>query len=231
MALFAVLYLALAFVLDTGRGVSEIAIGALAVVFLTEFFVRLWAADSRRIYLRKHWIDLVSSIPLVGGLRSLRLLRLMKLGAAVRILTIEKHEAERHNIAGDSFWLLGPVLLVIWFGAAAAYWSVEHGANPNVHNFGDALYWAFITATTVGYGDIAPVTAEGRIISGLLVFIGIGLVGILSARLTQKFIQGSAQSEADRRMTDLELHVREMHRMVKDLHVSTANKGSHEVPS
>jgi voltage-gated potassium channel len=50
------------------------------------------------------------------------------------------------------------------------------------------LYWSFITATTVGYGDITPTTPEGRILAGVLIFVGIGLVGFASAQLTQRLM-------------------------------------------
>jgi len=47
-------------------------------------------------------------------------------------------------------------VLLVSLGSAAAYWTLEHGVNPTIHNFGDALYWSFITATTVGHGNITP---------------------------------------------------------------------------
>ena len=51
----------------------------------------------------------------------------------------------------QNLWFMGPVLIVVWVGSATAAWVLEHGVNPALHNFGDALYWAFITSTTVGY--------------------------------------------------------------------------------
>jgi voltage-gated potassium channel len=218
MAALAVVYLAFALGLDNGYGVPEVALGVLGAVFLAEFSVRLWAAPSRKVYFRQHWIDLVSSLPLVGGLRSVRLLRLLRIGAVVRILTIEKHEAERHHVANGSLWLLGPILLVVWLASSAAYWSFEHGINHSVHNFGDALYWSAITATTVGYGDISPVTAEGRVISGFLILVGVGLVGILSARLTQTLIDSSPDNPIEKRVERIEELVTELHGMVVDMH-------------
>jgi voltage-gated potassium channel len=177
MAALAVVYLGVAFSIDEGHGLPTLVIGGLATIFLAEFGIRIWDAPSRRLYLRGHWLDLVSCIPLVGGLRSLRMLRLLRLGAAMRIFSLAEHEAEARE-RHDSWWFLGPLLALVWIGAAGAYWSLEQGVNPNLHNFGDALYWSFITATTVGYGDITPTTPEGRILAGVLIFIGIGLVGL-----------------------------------------------------
>jgi voltage-gated potassium channel len=187
MAALAAVYLGVGFSIDEGHGAPTFIIGALAVLFLTEFGVRWWDTPSRRLYLRGHWLDLVSCIPLVGGLRALRILRLLRLGAALRIFSLAEHEAEVHQ-RHDSWWFLGPVLAVVWLGASAAYWSLEHEVNPSLHTFGDALYWSFITATTVGYGDITPTTPEGRILAGVLIFVGIGLVGFASAQLTQRLM-------------------------------------------
>ena len=75
LAVLALAYLALGFLEDEGRHPPPFLLGALAVIFLTEFIARFWDAPSRRLYLRGHWLDLVSCIPLVGGLRSFRLLR------------------------------------------------------------------------------------------------------------------------------------------------------------
>jgi voltage-gated potassium channel len=187
MAALAAVYLGVGFSIDEGHGAPTFIIGALAALFLTEFGVRWWDTPSRRLYLRGHWLDLVSCIPLVGGLRALRILRLLRLGAALRIFSLAEHEAEVHQ-RHDSWWFLGPVLAVVWLGASAAYWSLEHEVNPSLHTFGDALYWSFITATTVGYGDITPTTPEGRILAGVLIFVGIGLVGFASAQLTQRLM-------------------------------------------
>lgn len=188
LAVLAVLYLVLSFDTDFGPGLFAWLIAPLAAIFIAEFALRFWAARSRVQYLRGHWLDLVSCIPLVGGLRSLRLLRLLRLGATTRILTAAERAGKRRGTGRQSAWYLGPALLVLWFGAALAYWSLEHGVNPQVHNFGDALYWAGITATTVGYGDTTPLTPEGRVLAGVLIFLGIGLIGFASARLTSRWL-------------------------------------------
>ena len=60
--------------------------------------------------------------------------------------------------------------------------------NPNVKTFGDALFYSFITASTVGYGAVTPVTQEGKILTGVLIFLSIGLLGFASAQLTAKLL-------------------------------------------
>jgi voltage-gated potassium channel len=195
MAGLAVVYLALSFTIDEGQGAPTLIVGALAAVFLAEFAVRFWDAPSRRRYLRGHWLDLISAFPLVGGLRSVRILRLLRLGAALRIFAIAEHEAELHD-RRQSLWFVGPVLALGAIGAAAAYWTIEHGANQHVATFADALYWVFLTTITLGYGTTAPATPEGKLLAGLLIFVGIGLVGFASAQLTGRFLHTQAVDEA-----------------------------------
>jgi voltage-gated potassium channel len=223
MAALAVCYLALAFLTDQNRGPSFAALLFLAVVFLTEFSVRFADAPSRVLYLRQHWIDLVSCIPLVGGLRGLRLLRLLRLGAVARVFSLATQEADERGVQRESWWFLAPLLIVVWVGSAVVYYSFEHGSNPNVNNIGDAIYWSFITTTTVGYGDVTPVTAEGRVMAGLLVFVGIGLIGVVSAQLTSRLLRSDEQGQ-EARMRRIERHLEEMTTAVAELrHLMVAN--------
>jgi voltage-gated potassium channel len=189
MGVLALGYLATSFLVDDGQGVWTWVIALLAAVFIAEFALRFVDAPERLHYLRGHWLDLISSIPLIGGLRSLRLLRLLRLGAGIKVLAIVEETAAARGADRQSLWFVAPALLVLWFASAAAYWILEHGVNPAVHTFSDALYWAFITATTVGYGDAARLTGSGRILQGLVIFIGIGLVGFASARITQHWLR------------------------------------------
>jgi voltage-gated potassium channel len=186
MAGLAVVYLALGVLTDDSRGPSPIFLGVLGGLFLAEFTVRCWAAPSRRQYAQHHWLDLVSCIPMIGGLRAVRLLRLFRLASLGRTAVFSQHISTRRG--SPSVWLVAPVLGVLWFGSASAYWIIEHGSNSNVNNFGDALYWAFITATTVGYGDVGQLSSAGRVLAGVVIFIGIGLVGYASALVTARFV-------------------------------------------
>ena len=193
MGLLAGVYLAVGFLADTGNGISPWIISVLAAIFLAEFFARLLDAPSRIGYVRHHWLDLVSSIPLIGGLRSLRLLQLLRLGAGVKVLSAAEQASLARGNARTSVWYVVPVLILLWFGAACACWVIEHGANPRIATFGDALYWAFINTMTIGYGNAAPATAAGHVLAGLLIFIGVGLVGFASARLTQMWLRDETQ--------------------------------------
>src|SRR5947209_2486696 len=184
LALLAVLYVALATLSDNDpHAVPVQVLYGLSALFLIEFVARLWDSPFRWLYVRSHWMDAVACIPFVGALRGLRVLRLLRIAAGLRVLrSIELLDQDAGGRA--SFWFIWPSLLVLWLGGSYAIWLVDRVPRSQVNNFGDALYLTFVSVTTVGYGDAVPKTAAAKVIVGILVFIGIGFLGFVSARLT-----------------------------------------------
>ena len=72
---------------------------------------------------------------------------------------------------------------MIGLGAIGIF-AVERGQNNNIQSIGDALWWAVVTTTTVGYGDVSPVIGEGRLIAVSLMVVGIGFIGVFTATVT-----------------------------------------------
>lgn len=85
------------------------------------------------------------------------------------------------------------VIGVILLGAAAAY-AAEHPTNPQFADYGDSLWWAVVTLTTVGYGDIVPITTDGRLVGVMIMVAGIGVIGVLSGSLASFFRVGAPTS-------------------------------------
>jgi voltage-gated potassium channel len=190
-AILTAVYVVLAFLQDQGSsGPVTVGVLTLAGIFAVEFFARLYDSPSRMAYFRRHWLDIVTCIPVAGWFRALRFLRLLgflRLGAAVRAFGVGATASER-LYGGSILWVLAPILLVVWVGAAYGYYELEAGVNPHIQTFTDALYFAFVTASTVGYGDVTPVTPAGKVLTGALIFVGIGLLGFASAQVTTKLL-------------------------------------------
>jgi voltage-gated potassium channel len=186
-----VIYVVLAFLQDQGSsGLVTSGVEVLAGVFILEFGFRLYDSPSRMGYLRTHWLDIVTCIPVVGPFRALRLVRLVgfvRLGATARAYGVGASASDRLP-GGAGLWVLAPVLIIVWLAASYGYFELEGGVNPHVKTFADAMYFAFVTASTVGYGDVTPVTPEGKVLTGVLIFLGIGLLGFASAQLTAKLL-------------------------------------------
>jgi voltage-gated potassium channel len=165
-------------------------------VFAVEYLARLYLAPSRRWFVRHHLLDLVVvTIPVLRPLRILRLLRLFNVSrAGVVLWNALRRGREILAHRGLQFVLLA--VLVIIFVAAGLELAFEHGSHgATIQNFGDALWWAIVTVTTVGYGDKYPVTAGGRGVAVALMFVGIGLIGVLTATVASYFVEDSAKRD------------------------------------
>ncbi len=192
-------------------------------IFLAEFFVRLLDSESRVKYLRQHWIDLATSVPMIGGIRLfrlLRLLRLVKVGSLLRTAMLRRNRQDT--------WFVWPTVLMFWVASAYALWLFEHGVNPRVSSFGDALYLSFMTASTVGYGDISPITTEGKVTAGLIVFFALGLLGFASSRLTTWWLgthedNDMASLNSQLRRIERELQINQELLLAMHRHMTTAD--------
>lgn len=141
--------------------------------FIADFAVRIVLAEERGNYALRHWYDI--ALVLLPLIRPLRLLRLV---AVVRILD----RAVADSFAGKTLVYVAGASGLATGLAALAVLDAERGApNANIHTFGDSLWWAAVTVTSVGYGDQFPVTTEGRIVAVMLMVVGIGMVGTVMA--------------------------------------------------
>jgi voltage-gated potassium channel len=210
MAALAIAFVIIGFAIDAAdaatRPLLELADTALTVVFATEFTSRFLAAWDRRAYLRGHWIDLVALVPVARGVRVLRLLRLLRLiRAFAGIFRATQHfeRLARHRGLAALFvtWLAVMVICSIFLYAA------ENGVNDAIDSPLDALWWGIVTLTTVGYGDVYPVTGEGRIAASILMLLGIGLFSAITATVTSFLLSsGGAEPPSDRLRTLTDLH-------------------------
>jgi voltage-gated potassium channel len=190
-----VVYVALAFSEDSAKSFESYAIWGLAILFLLEFSARCYDSSDGWAYLRSHWLDLITAIPIPGipGLRAIRLLRLLRL-AKVGVLV-------RHRLVAqgwDEFAIVWPTLVLFWIGSALALWLVEHDApGSNITTFADAMTAAFLTAATLGFGRHGlPVTQDGQIIAALIVFFALGLWGFASSSLTRVWLNARQDASA-----------------------------------
>ena len=177
--------------------VLQFADTGIAVVFLGDFIGRLVRAEDKWRYMRTWgWLDLLSSIPTVSALRVGRLARLARLFRVARGIKAARVLTEVHQRRGESAAmaaLLVTVLLTTLASASVLYF--EDAPGSNIKTAEDAIWWAFATITTVGYGDRYPVTTEGRVVAVFLMLAGVGLFGVLSGLLASWFLRSPGQRE------------------------------------
>lgn len=149
--------------------------------FALDYLARLALSNRRGAFLRSNLFDL--AIVVLPLLRPLRLLRLVTL-----LSVLNRHAGS--SLRGRVAVYAGGATTLIIFVAALALLDAERGhPDANVHGFGDALWWAFATVTTVGYGDRYPVTAEGRVIAAGLMLAGIALLGVVTATFASWIVE------------------------------------------
>lgn len=168
------------------RGFLSAVSWAVWAAFAADLLVRLALAEDRRRYALRHWYDVaLVALPL---LRPLRLLRLL---ALIRILD----RSAASSLAGRVLvYVAGAATLAVGLGALAVLDAERDADGANITNFGDALWWASTTVTTVGYGDHFPVSTEGRLVALVLMVLGIGVVGAVTASVAA-WILGRVEAE------------------------------------
>ncbi|MDN5977904.1 potassium channel family protein [Acidipropionibacterium jensenii] len=157
--------------------------------FAVDLAIRLWLADRTASYALHHWYDV--ALVVLPMLRPLRLLRLI---ALVRILD---RSATTSLVGRTAVYLAAAASASVGLGSLAIL-DAERGAHgANITTFGDALWWACETVTTVGYGDRYPVTGQGRAVAVVLMLVGIGLIGSVTATVAATIL-ARVQTESHR---------------------------------
>ena len=180
-----------------------------ALAFSVEYVLRLWAAGAhagyRGIRGRLRYaatplalIDLIAVAPfwwnvLLGGAADLRVMRLLRVLRLLRIAKLGRHSRALHAL-GRAFWARRAelttslvILAVLLLIASTLMYHVEHENHPAFDSIPEAMWWGIATLTTVGYGDVVPQTALGKVLGAVIAVLGIGIfalpAGILTAAL------------------------------------------------
>jgi voltage-gated potassium channel len=172
------------------------------IAFCAEYLGKLTFAPSRRGFVKRAWFDLLIiflSPPFLvpnalQGVRAFRLLRLLRFVRAAAVAAIGLKEAGEAFRQRRFHYVVLTTIVVVSVGAVGIF-AVERGENKSIASIGDAFWWAIVTTTTVGYGDVSPVTTEGRLIAVALMVIGIGFIGVFTATITSFFLEPQHRAE------------------------------------
>ncbi|WP_138756717.1 potassium channel family protein [Modestobacter altitudinis] len=194
-------------------------------VFLADYVLRLVLADHRWRFVRQNWVDgLAVVLPLLRPLRVLSLVRVARV--LDRRLTTSLHG----RVAA---YVTMTASLVVFMASLAVY-DAERGApGASITSYGDAVWWALTTITTVGYGDEYPVTGDGRLVAVLLMVSGIALLGVVTAAVASWFVgrvAEAAQAQDDADDAALLAEVRELADEVRRLRAELADRRELDAP-
>ena len=174
----------------------------ICLIFLLDFVIKFKQAENKFHFMKWGWIDLLASIPTLDIMRAGRLLRLIRLIRIFRAFRSTKHIVNhifKNKIQGTLTSVSIIAVLMLLFSSIAILQFEASDPNSNIKTAGDAIWWSYVTITTVGYGDKYPVTTEGRIIAAILMTVGVGLFGTFTAYVSSLFVKDNDKStnEAD----------------------------------
>ncbi len=167
------------------------------LLFTIEFFARVYVAHPKKKYLYS-WLGVVDVlaflpfwlsffIPWVHTLQFLRVLRVFKL-----FRFFKQHlRNENTKIKDIQHVIIAKMLLVVFtllFVSSSLIFTLEAPHNPGINTFDDAIYFSVVTVTTVGFGDITPVTRSGRMAISIMIIIGILLIPVYLASLMRTYM-------------------------------------------
>ena len=174
---------------------SERAVGAF---FVFEYLFR-WIVSKNR------WrypfsvpaiIDLAAALPfflvLAVDMRSLKLIRTLRI---LRLFKLYRYNSALQKVmygfrkVKDELVVLGFAIVILVMFSAVAMYEFEHEVQPDkFHRLSDAVWWSFVTLTTVGYGDVSPVTFGGRVVAVITMIVGIGIFGTFVSLIGSSFL-------------------------------------------
>lgn len=175
------------------------------VVFAVNYAVEVRLAKNRWSYVRREWTSaliviaqalvFVPGLAGVGALRALRGVRLARVVfATVRVLAIAgaARQQGREQLRREAGNVALGVAGLTWLSSAVAFTIAEDvGDGRRVESFFDAMWWSSATITTVGYGDVFPVTTAGRLVGMVTMFVGISAFAVVTAKIAEWLVKGA----------------------------------------
>jgi len=180
------------------KDAAAVANWVIWIMFATEAAVMLGFSADRRGWARRHKLELAVVVltppvlpPGLQGLRVLRLLRLLRLAVFVKL--------SRRLFSIDGVKYAAVLTFVVILAGGYAFASTENTT------MGEGVWWALVTATTVGYGDVYPHTEIGRAVGAAVMIVGTGFIALLTAAAAQRFLAAEIRADVGEAVGDVEL--------------------------
>ena len=185
---------------STDRTFITLANVVVFVAFAVDYIVELTLAGDRRAYVRREWtslliaisqgIALLHALQIFGAIRAIRAIRPVVFVWRLLAIGVAESKEVRATFRDRAVTVAVSISGFVWLTAAVAFTIVEDvGHGRRVDSFGDALWWSASTISTVGYGDVYPVTTVGRIIAVLTMIVGVSTFGVITAKLASWLVR------------------------------------------
>ena len=163
------------------------------IVFFLDYFYRFFNSKNKKEFIKNNIPDLIAIIPFSSAFKLFRITKLLKITKLARILKILKLSRSIALILRaykriEKFLKTNGLIYSLIFMSVILFLSSFIMSYIENMKFIDALWWSFVTATTVGYGDISPQTGLGRLIASVLMLVGIGTIGMITGTIATYFL-------------------------------------------
>lgn len=171
----------------------------LTLIFIGDFLYRFLTAESKSRYMIREWgwADLLACIP-AQQFKIFRIFRIVRVFRLLRKFGLKNMLSEvTENRASSALYLtVFMVIFVLEFAGISIAIAEAGKPGANIETASDAIWWGFVTITTVGYGDYHPTTNAGRVVGIIVMFLGVGLFGVLTGFLANAFLSPGTEEES-----------------------------------
>lgn len=171
------------------------------VIFTIEYALRLWSSENKLKYIFSFYsiIDLMAILPSLIGFVDIRFIRLLRWFRILRLLRFIDSKFLFGTISNEDGVIFTRILFTLFaiiFVYSGLIYQVEHPVNPqNFGTFLDAFYFSVVTMTTVGFGDLTPISELGRLLTVLMILTGVALIPWQVGDLIKRLVKTANQVE------------------------------------
>jgi len=178
-----------------GIDIVEVLDALVCTILTADYLYDFAHTGNRRLFLKKRWWEFFACIPIIDtGQQAVLFVRLLRISRLIRIFKLRRdlgaYYSQGYDILKKNKVLdISTIVVITVFCGSLGFFYVEQGINPNMKSYGDSLWWALVTVTTIGYGDIFPVTSAGRVVASMMMLVGIGCVSILTGTIASNLLK------------------------------------------
>ncbi len=176
-------------------------------LFLLQLSIDLIRSHNRMAFIKTHWIDFLASLPIIEALRYARIFHILRIILVFRSGRHFLRQILDNRKEATIASILTLLIVLMTTGSGFMLMLEGHAENSNIKNAGDALWWSFVTISTVGYGDHYPVTTGGKVLATVMIICGVGIFGMVSGLVASIISSPNSKTSASSELQQQQLKI------------------------